>query len=202
MTLWFEPWKYNSRDAVWKGLVLTLVEQIREQQTLLREYRRKKEGLKNLAVKFLTARLIGNDWAAKVVKAIETEPWSPTLLHEFESGLKILFENIEPEEGSPGAKPVVLFVDDLDRCLPEAALSVLEALKLVLNRPGLITIMGIAEDELTRAVGAAYAKELGSLGGAYNAEWGCKYIQKIIQGPFPCPSLPRQLRRICSDSSG
>jgi tetratricopeptide (TPR) repeat protein len=187
VTVWFEPWKYNTRDDVWKGLALTLAVQIREQQNLLREYGRKKEGLKSLAAEFLASRLIGNDWAAKVVKAIETEPWSPTLLHEFESGLNTLFRQIEPDEKTPGAKPVVLFVDDLDRCMPEAALAVLEALKLVLNRRGLITILGIAEEELTRSVAAAYAKELESLKQEYNPDWGYKYIQKIIQMPFPLP---------------
>ena len=188
VTIWFDPWKYNSREAVWKGLALTLASQVREKQTLLREYRRKRAGMKSTLAEFLTSRLIGDRWAEKVVKAIETEPWSPTLLHEFEKDLAKLFALVAPEGNDEATKrPVVLFVDDLDRCLPEAALGVLEALKLVLNRRGLITVIGIAEEELTRAVAAAYAKELESLNVPYDQAWGAKYMQKIIQMPFPVP---------------
>ena len=188
VTIWFDPWKYNSREAVWKGLALTLASQVREKQTLLREYRRKRAGMKSTLAEFLTSRLIGDRWAEKVVKAIETEPWSPTLLHEFEKDLAKLFALVAPDgDGKTAKLPVILFVDDLDRCLPEAALGVLEALKLVLNRRGLITVIGIAEEELTRAVAAAYAKELEALNVPYDQAWGAKYMQKIIQMPLPVP---------------
>lgn len=190
VTIWFDPWKYNSREAVWKGLALTLASQVREKQTLLREYRRKRAGMKSALAELLTSRLIGDRWAEKVVKAIETEPWSPTLLHEFEKDLAKLFALVAPDgDGKAAKRPVILFVDDLDRCLPDAALGVLEALKLVLNRRGLITVIGIAEEELTRAVAAAYAKELQSLQVPYDQAWGAKYMQKIIQMPFPVPMV-------------
>jgi tetratricopeptide (TPR) repeat protein len=188
-TVWFDPWRYNTREAVWKGLALTLVEQVRRNPTLAGEIRRKRQGLKELAAKFLTSRLVGKDWAEEIVTTIRNEPWSPSLLHEFEEQLATLFEIIEPNRKDGINRPLILFVDDLDRCLPEPTLAVLEALKLVLSKPGLITIMGFAEDELTQAVSAAYAKDLDLKEEKYDASWGGRYIKKIIQMPFPLPVI-------------
>lgn len=185
-TVWFDPWKYNSREAVWKGLALTLIEEVRAHDSLRRELKRKQNSLTEFGLKALVGWLVGRDWAADVVQAVKTEPWSPALLHELEADLRLLFESVSPERVA-NPRPLVLFVDDLDRCLPQAALAVLEALKLVLSRPGLITIMGIAEHELSCAVFAAYAKELESLGTDFDRDWGRRYIQKIIQMPFPLP---------------
>ncbi len=191
-TAWFEPWKYSGREAVWKGLALTLISEIRKDKALRSELRRKKENLKTFAAKALWSRLIGREWAQDLVDTVKSEPWSPSLLHEFEENFETLFEHIDPsrQHASTGAaKPFVLFVDDLDRCLPEAALAVLEALKLVLSRPGLITVMGVAENELSRAVTAAYARETRDVKDALDPEWGRKYMRKVIQMPFPLPVI-------------
>src|SRR5215813_1946156 len=81
-TVWFDPWKYDSREAVWKGLALTLIAEVRRHDKLMKEIRRKQGTLKSLLAEFLTSRLVGSRWAEKIVKAVETEPWSPSLLQE------------------------------------------------------------------------------------------------------------------------
>jgi tetratricopeptide (TPR) repeat protein len=188
-TAWFEPWKYTGREAVWKGLALTLVREINANDSLRKELRRKKDALTTFALKALWGKLIGREWAQDLVDTVKTEPWSPSLLHDFEQNFEVLFQHIDPEGKGADAKPFVLFVDDLDRCLPESALAVLEALKLVLNRPGLITVMGIAPRELSRAVAAAYARETKDGGGQPDPKWGDNYMEKVIQMPFPLPVI-------------
>jgi len=188
-TAWFEPWKYTGREAVWKGLALTLVREINANDSLRKELRRKKDALTTFALKALWGKLIGREWAQDLVDTVKNEPWSPSLLHDFEQNFEVLFEHIDPKQKGTGAKPFVLFVDDLDRCLPESALAVLEALKLVLNRPGLITVMGIAQRELSRAVAAAYARETKDAGGVLDPKWGDNYMEKVIQMPFPLPVI-------------
>jgi hypothetical protein len=188
-TAWFEPWKYTGREAVWKGLALTLVREINANDSLRKELRRKKDAITTFALKALWARLIGREWAQDLVDTVKSEPWSPSLLHDFEQNFEVLFEHIDPARQKGEKKPFVLFVDDLDRCLPESALAVLEALKLVLNRPGLITVMGIAQRELSRAVAAAYARETRDAGGVLDPKWGDNYMEKVIQMPFPLPVI-------------
>jgi hypothetical protein len=188
-TIWFEPWKYNGREGVWKGLALTLVGQVRRNETLRAELMRRQAPLKAFAAKALWGSLIGRDWAQDLVDAVQKEPWSPSLLHEVEEHLETLFElvNRPADDGAP--RPLVLFVDDLDRCLPDTALAVLEAVKLVLSRRGLIIVMGIAVEELARAVQAAYAKEMKDTPGPFDKDWGHKYLAKMIQLPFELPFI-------------
>lgn len=185
-TVWFEPWKYNDRDEVWKGLALTLVREIRANDNLLREMRRKRGALTRFSAAALWSRLIGDKWGTRLVEAVTSEPWSAAALHEMESTLDDLFHHVNP---SGKGRSLVLFVDDLDRCLPETARSVLEAVKLVLARKGVITVLGIAEGELARAVQAAYAESMKGSGGTVDPRWGYRYIEKIIQMPFPLPQV-------------
>lgn len=44
-----------------------------------------------------------------------------------------------------GITRIAVFVDDLDRCLPESALEVLESIKLFFDLPGLVFIVGLDE---------------------------------------------------------
>jgi tetratricopeptide (TPR) repeat protein len=207
-TIWFEPWKYNSREEVWKGLAHTLVTQIEKNDDVRREIRRKLPSLKKWLVKTIFGRFFGDD-GRNLIDAIDSEPWSPSMLHEFEGFLEKLFGILYPRSSTDtdGFKvPTVLFVDDLDRCLPGTALAVLEAMKLVLNRPGMIIVMGVAERELCRAVTAAYAKEMGDLKDGVNLEWGYKYVRKIFQIPIHVPTLtPQSLDNYvnkCMEGSG
>jgi tetratricopeptide (TPR) repeat protein len=194
-TIWFEPWKYNSREEVWKGLAHTLVTQIEKNDDVRKEIARKLPNLKKWLAKLLFGRVFGEDGRG-LIEAIDSEPWSPAMLHEFEGFLEKLFGILYPRKAVTDADgfkvPVVLFVDDLDRCLPGTALAVLEAMKLVLNRPGMIIVMGVAERELCRAVTAAYAKEMGDIKENVTLEWGYRYVRKIFQIPIYVPALTPQ----------
>ncbi|MCB1736221.1 MAG: hypothetical protein H6981_06400 [Gammaproteobacteria bacterium] len=188
-TVWFNPWKYRSREEVWKGLALELVRQIKKHPSLRAELKRKRGALQGWLAKLLW-RNIGGKWGEELIAAIGKEPWSPSMLHDFEQTLDTLFPALEDSRG--GNPTLVLFIDDLDRCTPEPAAAVLEALKMVLNRQGVITVMGIAETELSRAIHALYSRELkGSEDQKLDGDWGRNYLRKIIQVPLHVPEVSR-----------
>ncbi|MCP5140971.1 MAG: hypothetical protein H6980_01300 [Gammaproteobacteria bacterium] len=197
-TVWFNPWKYRSREEVWKGLALELVRQVRCHDSLIAELRRKRGALKEFVARALFGHWVG-DWGKELVDAVASEPWSPTLLHNFEETLDQLFSALHDALGEHSL--MVLFIDDLDRCTPEPAAAVLEALKMVLNRKGLITVMGIAESELSRAIHALYSRELaGGQGDGLDVDWGRNYLRKIIQVPLHIPTIsPEQFDDYVAD---
>jgi formylglycine-generating enzyme required for sulfatase activity len=83
---------------------------------------------------------------------------------------------------------LVVFVDDLDRCLPEKAVEVLEAVKLFLDVPGCVFVLGIDRAALEEGVRVRYA-------GGYGVDSvttldGPRYLEKIIQIPFSLPPIP------------
>lgn len=73
-----------------------------------------------------------------------------------------------------GSRLLCVFVDDLDRCDPEVVLDVLEAMKLYLDVPGIVFILGYDEDIVSEVVlrDKGYGEEKARARG---------YLEKFIQ---------------------
>lgn len=104
------------------------------------------------------------------------------------------------ELSQKGARRVVVFVDDLDRCLPSNALDVLESMKLFFDLEGFVFVVGLDEDVVQRAVRARFRVEGApqSAGTAAEAEADRRlerdYVEKIFQVPYRLPPIvDRQL---------
>lgn len=86
--------------------------------------------------------------------------------------------------GSDG-RQVVVFIDDLDRCSGEVAMTVCESIKLYLDVPGLVFVIGCDQEALAQ-----------DLAGADNSQV-MAYIEKIVQvnyrAPVPEPALLRRM---------
>ncbi len=89
--------------------------------------------------------------------------------------------------GGGADRRIVIFVDDLDRCLPEGALSVLESMKLFFDFPGFIFVVGLDRKVVVSAINLRYARE-NEAGKNEETESfrieGAEYIKKIFQVPF------------------
>ena len=87
---------------------------------------------------------------------------------------------------------LVVFVDDLDRCLPEKAIEVLEAIKLFVDAPGCVFVLGLDQEVIAREIEMKY-KELGEKkddeGEQHFTIEGMRYLEKIIQLPFQIPPI-------------
>lgn len=66
--------------------------------------------------------------------------------------LKIAFGKLS----TTGITHVVVFVDDLDRCLPANALDLLESIKLFFDLPGFVFVAGLDEDVVERAISTKF----------------------------------------------
>jgi hypothetical protein len=94
-----------------------------------------------------------------------------------------------------GITGVVVFVDDIDRCLPENALQVLESMKLFFDLEGFIFIVGLNPDAVGHAVQSKFIRPEDGSGfpGASSAtlanRLGREYIQKIFQVQYWLPPV-------------
>jgi len=79
---------------------------------------------------------------------------------------------------------IVVFIDDLDRCVPSKAIEVLEAIKLFLNVPHTIFIIGADRKIIEDGIHLKY-------GGRFT-DWGENYLDKIIQIPVVLPFIKRE----------
>jgi Cdc6-like AAA superfamily ATPase len=96
-----------------------------------------------------------------------------------------------------GGKPLVVIIDDLDRCLPEKAVQVLEAIKLFLDVKNCVFLLAVDREVVERAIAVKY-KELIATTEKFNGSssslstfLGENYFEKIIQLPFSLPPIAR-----------
>jgi hypothetical protein len=98
-------------------------------------------------------------------------------LEEFERG----FSRLVNEYIWSRNRLLVIFVDDLDRCLPDRALQVLETIKLFLDVPGCAFFLGADHERIEDVVRQRY--------GSQPADVGEHYLEKLVQLPFSLPPL-------------
>jgi hypothetical protein len=109
-------------------------------------------------------------------------------LEQFQDKFRALVEQHVTNNGGR----LVVFVDDLDRCLPEKAIEVLEAIKLFVDAPGCVFMLGLDQEVIARGIEMKY-KELGEMKDEVGEEKftieGMRYLEKIIQLPFQIPPI-------------
>lgn len=108
------------------------------------------------------------------------------------------------ELSTGGVTRTVVFVDDLDRCLPANALDVLESMKLFFDLPGFVFVVGVDESVIERAICMKFmrsdektsksAAAPGALTESTSNWLSRDYIKKLFQVPYTLPAmLPQQL---------
>ena len=79
---------------------------------------------------------------------------------------------------------VVVFIDELDRCLPDTVLGVFEAMRLFLFVEGMSFVIGADERLIQYAIKSKYKEVPGN-----NLDIGKEYLEKVIQYPITIPQL-------------
>ncbi len=112
-------------------------------------------------------------------------------MEQFEDRFREVLVDALGDEGR-----LVVFVDDLDRCLPEKAVEVLEALKLFLHVEGTVFVLGMDPEVVRRGIEVHYGFRRAAEGAEAGALpiTGDRYLQKIVQLTFNLPPLDKNAR--------
>lgn len=86
----------------------------------------------------------------------------------------------------------VIFIDDLDRCLPEKAVETLELIKTVFNRESFAFVLALDEEVVERGIGHRYAAYTLAGKKPEMPITGFEYLEKIVHLPFRLPALSRR----------
>jgi hypothetical protein len=186
VTVWFSAWRYE-KDP---NLIIPLLDVLRD---ALRDQARDAPWARDAAVAVGRA---GRALLAGVTLSVDAIPgfkidFEPDKVMEriskndsevpvsfYYAGFKLLRTAIADISGK-GARRVVIFVDDLDRCLPGSALEVLESMKLLFGEQGCVFVVALDDEIVRKAVAVKY--------GADAEVSGEEYIKKIFQVPFNVP---------------
>lgn len=181
--VWFYPWKYDNKEDVWRGLIAEVIWKAIDVKTA--SIKTVTEAFKMLgmfigksAIDIISAAKMnvpGFELSGKVVKQIaknfkDASHPEKQYLNQYEDALK---RWVEKSLGKN--QRMVIFIDDLDRCMPEIALQVLEALKLYLNIEKLFFVVGVDKTVIDKLVKEHY-KQIG-----LDEEKSKNYLAKMFQ---------------------
>ncbi|RME09509.1 MAG: hypothetical protein D6816_04325, partial [Bacteroidetes bacterium] len=242
-TVWFTAWKYDRHEALWRALILRIIEALYPRQTLkdtpweeqprlpddqLTEIQKEQVALLDRLASSLYGSVSweeGGRWAVEwskagkefaklpafvlanltgmssLAEAIGLDPKLAEAIHrdmqtgymnqlvsmeQFENAFSQAVRKILGKDGR-----LIVFVDDLDRCLPEKAIEVLEAIKLFLEAPGVVFVLGMDKAVVQRGIEARYGAFFHQQPGRESELpiSGDSYLQKIVQIPFHLPAL-------------
>lgn len=136
------------------------------------------------------------DKAVKLIERVQSQRYRAHVqsLEQFQKAFQEILKAFgigDPIAGKPPRR-LFVFVDDLDRCLPEDAVGAIEAIKLFLDLPGCVFVLGMDREVVEQGIVARY-KDLPT--GAEQAFDPRQYLDKVIQIPFNLPPLsPEQIR--------
>ena len=177
--VWFYPWKYHSKDDVWRGLIAEVIlasiairgaskgrvlKALKQFGGFLgRSFLRVLERFE-----LIDGADIVDDIAAEYQRSTHPEA---AYLNQFETTLRTWVR----ETISVVGERMVIFIDDLDRCMPEVALQVLEALKLYLNIEDLVFVVGVDRSVVDQLLQKLYDRQ------GLQADKSKYYLAKMFQ---------------------
>jgi len=206
--VWFYPWKYYNRQDVWRGLIgEVILASIRvkgadigtitkaTKQFGLFLGRSFLHALSAVSVEIPGVKSKGKEVASTIRDIVDefqrVDRPEKAYLNEFESALENWVK-----ETVKGKKRLVIFIDDLDRCMPEIALQVLEALKLYLNIDRLIFVVGVDKEVVNKVVMEHYKK--------YNLDESKSgnYLSKMFQVEVSLAPSEKRIEEYVADQLG
>jgi hypothetical protein len=203
-TVWFNAWKYDRKEVIWNALIQTIFYEMKNDPDGARPSRRASfrkrvvRASKELAIysakvgtRFVPGGIVREEDIDAVLEAIGSS--ADDRLFEFVNKFEFIFDSLVTEYvGDDGY--LVVFIDDLDRCLPENAIEVMEALKLYLDRANCVFVVGVDPTIVEEAIRRRY-KDSATLSAT-------EYVEKIIQIPFVLPRPRTDMLLALASTSG
>ncbi len=220
--VWFNPWRYEKEKHLivpfLKTIQYSLTNHITSSTSLSPASKGKFEKWRDRVANAIRALVYGiqGEFDLKFVKlsldvskAVDREKELNEQTKEYRELEKYssMYHDIlgflkEIPEEKTGDMRVVVFIDDLDRCLPEKAIEMLESIKLFLDIPGYIFFIGVDHKVVEKGVKVKYKgyvideKVSGESKGHDKGEQGLPitptdYLEKMIQLPIYLPPIEK-----------
>jgi predicted KAP-like P-loop ATPase len=188
-TVWFNAWKYDGKEVIWNALIQTIFLTMRRElektdsRTELRDrvVRAARELAKYAAkvgTRLVPGGIVKEEDVDQLWEALSSGADDP--LFEFVNRFEATFDALVAEYVGEQAY-LTVFIDDLDRCLPENAIEVMEALKLYLDQAQCVFVVGVEPGVIEEAIRRRY--------GDNPTLSATQYLEKIIQIPFVLPRI-------------
>lgn len=171
--IWFNAWAHGQEESIGLALLYRVLTEFQNEEEPNEKIKKVLENIGKLLIDAGLRKTMGIPFkeAQELFKhSIEIKS---TLRDDFETAIG---ESLQD-------KRLVVFIDDLDRCLPEKTIDILEVIKLFLDVFKCVFIIGVAREMIERGIEVRYKTE------GQSPISGKDYIEKIIQVPFILPPI-------------
>lgn len=176
-TFWFNAWEYENETSLLLPLLSKLANEVNHENKLFKSIKKIAAAVIMTGANFTTKLATLNTTNIKDIERYlkEYEEHISTSYEKWISDidkLKNEFKNLVREICND-KESLVLFIDDLDRCLPENIIKLIENIKHFLTADGCdcIFVIGVDQSILSAAIKARYGSEIIK---------GSEYLEKII----------------------
>lgn len=210
LTVWFNPWQFVSDEHLIIPFFHTIISNLasKKEESKFRDIKNNIEKfilkvsnipmalLYGMELEFKIPFLLNSKLVAsksidyqniegnKIDKSYETS--SITEISKKYDSIYYDLINILKEAITLLDRKIVIFIDDLDRTLPEKAIQLLEGLKVLFDLPNVIFIIGADKQIIQSGIRLRYKDVYDNQEMLEDIE--NKYLHKIIQFPFTLPS--------------
>lgn len=129
----------------------------------------------------LMEKEIGRSLASYAGNRLARHAAAQKSIDEFKNVLRDAASSLSQSKDGKDGKPLIVMIDELDRCRPTYAVELLEVAKHLFSVPGIIFVLAINRSELTHSIKALY-------GNGFNA---AGYLQRFFDADFRLPDPDR-----------
>lgn len=188
-TVWFNAWKYDGKEVIWNALIQTIFLAMKREldktdsrkelrDRVVRAARELAKYAAKVGTRLVPGGIVKEEDVDQLLEALGSSADDP--LFEFVNRFEATFDALVAEYVGEQAY-LTVFIDDLDRCLPENAIEVMEALKLYLDKAQCVFVVGVEPGVIEEAIRRRY--------GDNPSLSATQYLEKIIQIPFVLPRI-------------
>lgn len=174
VTVWFNPWRFQEETNLLIPLLQTIKTKLeRNEGAKKRRFKKVGDRLKKFITSWEFKRLNLGPMEVGKKKSAELNSVYYNAMEDLRDSLD------EVRKENPKAR-LVIFIDDLDRVVPEKAIKVLESTKTFLDLDGFVFVLGLDSRTIEEAVEERYKEiELS----------GKEYLEKVVQVHFNLPHV-------------
>jgi len=181
----FNAWRHDHEEYLFLPLLAAIHKHIQDDSSVSKHVRSAFLGfVQGVSLKFSNFEISANK-LVESVNALLKDNFSKVLGDYIDVYDEL--GRVSLDEKNSVKRRVVVFIDDLDRCIPEKAFVLLEALKSFMDLRGFMFVLGLDPRAIETYITRKYGKEF------VKPE---EYLQKMFQVPFHLPRPTEKSMRV------
>ncbi len=180
-SIWFSAWEFEKlKMPLWNVFLNHVIMELQEMmpnEDVKAKVKAVGQGILALSGEILFRKMVG--LSLKEVDQIKEKVWKD--IERIDSLQEELSTCIEKalKSDPKKRKRLAIFIDDLDRCLPEQCVEIFESIKLFLSCKNCVFVVGVDREQVRKAFQLRFRET--------QDEKGLAYVEKFIQLQFDLP---------------